>query len=130
VGTQSDKMATAIDAFKELLTNMPQSEKAFSISKDYVLNNIRTKRLTKSSIFWTYMWQKDLGLSSEWDCNKEIFEQVQKMELKDIQHFFDTHIKPAHYSILIIGKRDKVNFAYLNKIAEVKELGLEEVFGY
>jgi predicted Zn-dependent peptidase len=130
VGTQSDKMPTAIDVFKELLTNMPQSEKAFSISKDYVLNNIRTARLTKSSIFWNYMWQKDLGLSTEWENNKIIFEQVQKMELADIQQFFDTHIKPAQYSILIVGKRDKVDFNYLNKIAEVKELGLDVVFGY
>ncbi|MDR1346503.1 MAG: insulinase family protein, partial [Bacteroidales bacterium] len=130
VGTQSDKMVASIELMKELLTNMPQSEQAFALSKEYVLNNIRSSRLTKSNIFWTYMWQKDMGVDTHFERNKFIFEQVEKMNLPDIQKFFDSHIKPARYSIILVGKRGKIDFNYLKRIADVKDIGLTELFGY
>jgi predicted Zn-dependent peptidase len=130
IGTQSDKMATAMDLMKELLTNMPKSEQAFTMSKEYVLNNLRSSRLTKSSIFWSYMHQKDMGIDSPFEINKAIFEQTEKITLADIQNFFDSHIKPAQYSIVIVGKRNKIDFNYLKKVGEVKEIGLTELVGY
>ena len=128
VGTQADKMTIAIDAFREMLTNMASSEKAFQISKEYVLNNMRSERITKSNIFWTYMYNKDLGI--DYDLRKPTYETIQKMELKDIQDYFDKHIKPAKFSVLLIGKKDKIDFKYLNSIAKVEEISLEELFGY
>ena len=74
------------------------------------------------------MSMKDLGL--DYDRRKPIFEAIQTMELSDVQKYFDEHISPAQYSILLVGKRDLVDFNYLRKYAEVKELSLEEVFGY
>ncbi|MDL2323507.1 hypothetical protein LJC52_05940, partial [Bacteroidales bacterium OttesenSCG-928-A17] len=118
----------ALDAFKELLTTMPLSEKAFLVAKETELNNIRSQRITKSGIFWTYMSMKDLGI--DYDNRKPVYETIQTMELPDIQKYFDEHINPAKYSILIVGKRDLVDFNYLKKHAEVKELTLEEIFGY
>ncbi|MDR2040946.1 MAG: insulinase family protein [Tannerella sp.] len=128
VGTQSDKMATAIDAFREMLTTMSRSEKAFDLSKEYVLNNMRSERITKSSIFWNYMSLKDRGL--DYDIRKPIYETIQTMTLDDVQKYFDEHIRPAGYSVLLIGKRDRIDFNYLKKIADVRELSLEELFGY
>jgi predicted Zn-dependent peptidase len=128
VGTQADKMVSSIEAFRELLTNMPSSEKSFQLSKENVLNNIRSERITKSNIFWTYLSLKDLGI--DYDYRKPVFETIQTMELSDIQTYFDQHIKPANYSILLIGKKDKIDFKYLNTIATVKELSLQELFGY
>ncbi|MDR0833711.1 MAG: insulinase family protein [Candidatus Symbiothrix sp.] len=128
VGTQADKMPSAIGAFKELLTTMPAAEKSFQLSKENVLNNIRSERITKSNIFWTYMWLKDLGI--DYDSRKPVYDAIQTMTLSDIQTYFDEHIKPANYSVLIIGKKDKVDFKYLNTIAEVKEISLNDLFGY
>jgi predicted Zn-dependent peptidase len=128
VGTQADKMANAMDAFRELLTNMPSSEKAFAISKETALNNMRSERWTKTDVFWQYLSLQDLGI--DYDYRKPVFEGIEKMTLSDVQDYFDQHVKPAQYSVLIIGKRDKLDFKYLNKIATVKELSLEELFGY
>lgn len=128
VGTQADKMTTAMDAFKDLLTTMKSSEKAFAVAKENCINNLRTSRVTKSDIFWTYLRIKDMGLPM--DFQKQQFEAVQKIELADIQSYFDQHIAPANYSILIIGKRSNIDFKYLGKIAEVKELSLQDVFAY
>jgi predicted Zn-dependent peptidase len=128
VGTQADKMTTAIDAFREMLGTMAHSDKAFELSKDYVLNNMRSDRITKSSIFWTYMSLKDKGI--DYDTRKPVFEAIQTMTIDDVQKYFDSHIANAKYSVLIVGRRDKVDFNYLKKIAEVKEISLEELFGY
>ncbi|MDR1455161.1 MAG: insulinase family protein [Tannerella sp.] len=128
VGTQSDKMATAIDAFREMLTSMSRSEKAFDVSREYVLNNMRSERITKSDIFWNYMSLKDRGI--DYDIRKPVFETIQRMKLDDVQQYFDEHIRPARYSVLLIGKRDRIDFDYLKKIAEVREVSLEELFGY
>jgi predicted Zn-dependent peptidase len=128
VGTQSDKMATALDAFKDMLGNLARSDKAFALSKEYVLNNMRSERITKSDIFWNYMSLKEYDL--DYDIRKPIYEKIQTMTLDDIQKYFDEHVKPAKYSVVLVGKRDKIDFNYLKKIAEVKELSLEEIFGY
>jgi predicted Zn-dependent peptidase len=128
VGTQADKMAIAIDAFKDMLTNMASSEKSFSLSKEYVLNNMRSERITKSNIFWTYMSNKDRGI--DYDLRKPVYEAIQTMEIKDIQDYFDKHIKTGNYSVLLIGKKDKIDFKYLNKIATVEEIPLETLFVY
>ena len=128
VGTQADKMVMAINAFKEMLNKMTSSEKSFQLSKEFVLNNMRSERITKSNIFWTYMNYKDLGI--DYDLRKPTYETIQKMELKDLQDYFDKHVQPANYSILLIGKKDKIDFKYLNSIAQVKEISLEELFGY
>jgi predicted Zn-dependent peptidase len=128
VGTQADKMVSAMDAFKELLANMPSSEKAFDISKEMVLNNMRSERITKSDIFWTYKSLQDLGI--DYDYRKPVFETIQKLTLSDVQNYFDNHIKPANYSVILVGNKNKIDFKYLNKIATVKEISLEELFGY
>jgi predicted Zn-dependent peptidase len=128
VGTQADKMVNAMDAFRELLNNMPASEKAFEISKETVLNNMRSERITKSNIFWTYMSLKDMGI--DYDYRKPMYETIQTLTLNDVQNYFDNHVKPAKYSVLLVGKKNKVDFNYLNKIAPVKELSLKEIFAY
>jgi predicted Zn-dependent peptidase len=128
VGTQVDKMASAIDAFKEMLSTMSKSEKSFDLSKEYVLNNMRSERITKSDIFWKYMSLKDRGI--DYDIRKPVYETIQTMTLDDVQKYFDEHIKPAKYSVLLVGKKDKIDLNYLKKIAEVKELPLDILFGY
>ncbi|MDR0413534.1 MAG: insulinase family protein [Dysgonamonadaceae bacterium] len=127
-GTQADKMVNAMDAFRGLMKDMPSSEKAFEISKETVLNTMRSERITKSDIFWTYLRLQDMGI--DYDYRKPVYETVQTLTLADVQDYFDRHIKPAKYSVILVGKRKNINFKYLNQIAPVKELSPEELFSY
>ena len=52
------------------------------------------------------------------------------MTFEDIKQFHETYIKGKNYVTLVIGSRDKLNFEDLQKYGEVRELSLEEVFGY
>jgi predicted Zn-dependent peptidase len=50
IGTQADKMDDAVQAFFQIINDMPQSEKAFDIAKQSVLSNIRTQRTSKNAL--------------------------------------------------------------------------------
>ena len=52
------------------------------------------------------------------------------MTFDDIHNFQQTYIDNKPRIILIIGSKDKIDFNALSKYGTVKELTLEEIFGY
>ena len=52
------------------------------------------------------------------------------MDMAKLKGFFDTNIKGKNYSFLVIGKKSEVDFEALGKLGPVKELSLEQLFGY
>ncbi len=127
IGTQVDKLPEAVDAMNALLAKMPQSEGQFQDSKQSTLKQIATNRITKSGIFWNYERVKKLGF--DYDYRKDVYQQIEKMSLSDLNTFFNQYMQtPKTY--LVIGDKEKVNFEALKTLGEVKELSLEEIFGY
>jgi len=117
-----------MDAMMDLLNNMPESEGAFEISKEAILNKIESERITKSRVIWNYLDAQDKEL--DYDVRKDIYEQVATMTFDDLKKFQVTYIKDKKYVTVLVGSRDKINFEELAKYGEVKELSLEELFGY
>ncbi len=128
VGTQVDKLKEAEKAMSELMNNMPEVADQFNGSKLAALKKIETSRTKQANIFWRYLSSKDLG--RDYDINKDIYEKVQKMEIKDLKIFFDQNIKNRNYNYLVIGNKKLVNKEVLQSLGEYKELTLEEIFGY
>jgi len=128
VGTQADKQPEAMEAMLNLLNNMPESEAAFEIAKDAILSQIESERITKSSILWSYEKAKDLGIN--YDLRKDVYEKVKNMDFKDLKSFQEKYIKGKSFVTILVGSRDKINFNDLQKYGEVKELSLDEIFGY
>ncbi len=128
IGTQADKQGEAMNAMMELLNNMPESDNAFEIAKEAILNKIESERITKSDVIWNYVNAKDKGL--DYDVRKDVYEQVATMSFKDLKAFQEKYIKDKTYVTVLVGSRDKINFEDLAKYGEVKELNLDELFGY
>jgi len=128
IGTQADKQGEAMDAMMELLNNMPESEGAFEISRDAILSKIESERITKSSVIWNYIGAQDKGL--DYDIRKDTYEKVKSLTFDDLKAFQEKYIKDNKYTTVLVGSRDKINFEDLAKYGEVKELSLEELFGY
>jgi len=128
IGTQADKQGEAMDAMVGLLNNMPESESAFNIAKEAILNKIESERITKSSVIWNYVNAKDKGI--DYDVRKDTYEQVRTMNFDDLKAFQEKYIKNQKYITVLVGARDKINFKQLANYGEVKELSLEELFGY
>ena len=62
--------------------------------------------------------------------NQKIYAQVQEMELSDLKIFFNNHVKGNDYSICVIGNPSNIDFNVLETLGELKQLELEELFGY
>ena len=45
--------------------NMPESEAAFKLAKDGLTNRLRTERIIKGDIIWSYINAQDLGQNVE-----------------------------------------------------------------
>ena len=128
LGTQTDKLQDAVDALLELMNNMPETEGQFQDSRNAALKKIETDRITKASIFWNYFSAKKRGL--DYDVRKDNYEVIKKMNIGGLKDFFDTNIKGKNYTFLVIGKKSEVDFDALSKLGPVKELALDDIFGY
>lgn len=128
IGTQADKLAEAMTAMKVLIDKMPISENLFSTSKDAIINNISTERITKSAILTDYENAQKMGL--DFDLRSKIYAEVQKFTSKDIVDFHNKYVKDNKTKVLVIGKKDKIDFKALEKYGTVKQLTLEQIFGY
>ena len=58
------------------------------------------------------------------------YEAVKNMSIEEFSAFFDQHIKGSKFTYLILGKKDNFDRKALQSLGEVRELSLEELFGY
>ena len=128
IGMQADKQPEGMKAMTELLENLPKSENGFDVAQNAILSQIESQRITKASILFNYETARKRGL--DYDVRKDIYEDVQKATLADIEKFQQENIKNSKYNVVLIGSKDKINFKDLQKYGTVKQLTLDELFGY
>ena len=128
IATQNDKMGQAMDAFEEIINDMPVSQAAFDIAKDALVQRLRTSRTMKSGVLYSYINAIDKGI--DYDRNRDIFNKVQTMTLDDIVSFQQEWIKDRTYSYGILGDIKELDMNKLRSIGEVKRLSQEDIFGY
>ena len=126
--TQNDKMMDCIHQFREIIDRLPQSEKAFQIAKDALTKQMASQRTTKFAVIRAYLSARKQGY--DFDPNKKIYEDLQGLTLKDIANFEQARMaeKTGHYFIL--GDEKELDIAALEKIAPIRRVSLEEIFGY
>ncbi|MDR2121041.1 MAG: insulinase family protein [Tannerella sp.] len=128
IATQNDKMTDAIDAFHDILNNMPESENAFGIAKEAILTNIRTQRTLRANVLWSYLDAQEFGF--ETDRNRELFEKIPSLTLDHVKAFQQQYVKNKPYTYCILGDTKDLNVEALNKIGTVTFLKPEDIFGY
>ena len=128
IGCQADKLPEAMNAMMDILNNMPLKEKSLELSKESILNGIRSERTTKSGVFYSYLGNEKLGIRR--DTKKDLFEKTPALGLQDLKKFHEDYIKGKKYTVVLIGKRENINFDALKKFGKVQELKPEDVFPY
>lgn len=128
IATQNDKMLDAMQAFSEIINNMPESEKAFDLAKESLITQLRTERITKSDVLWTYLSAQDLGIDV--DRRKELYEKVPSMTLPETKAFQEKWVKNRTYTYCILGDANDLDFKALAPYGTIKKLTKEELFGY
>lgn len=128
IATQNDKMMDAITTFNDIINNMPESEAAFNLAKDATIARLRTERIVKSDIIWSYINAQDLGESV--DSRIKLYNDVQTMKLKDVVNFQKKWIKDRTYTYCILGDEKELDMESLEKIGPIQRLIPEDIFGY
>jgi len=128
VGSQADKMKEAISGMQELLKDLPVSEKAFETAKQSIKQDIETERITGDGIVSSYLAARRLGYRD--DYRKRVYNKIDGIRFSDIQRLHQEAMKDKAYTLCILASGQKVSAEDLKKYGEVKQLTLEEIFGY
>lgn len=128
VGSQADKMNEAITAMDELLNELPRTDEGLEASKESIRQDIASQRIRKADVIFTYLDAEELGLST--DNRKQVYQQVPKLGFADLQKFQQEYIANKPYTYCIVASKDKIRQEDLKKIGAVRELSLEQLFGY
>ena len=126
--SQNDKMMDCINTFNGILDTVPQSEKAFELAKQSLEKRIASRRVTKGAIFNAYFQARRLGL--DYDINEKIYNALPEIKLSDVVRFEQETMARQPRRYLILGDEENLDMDALRKIAPVKRVSTDEIFGY
>jgi predicted Zn-dependent peptidase len=127
VGTQSDKMREGIEAMNILLTDLPEDKKTFDNGKQALKQGLETSRILKTSVLFNYDNALKLGLKE--DNRAATMERLEQLTMDDVKKFHESRVK-GDFTYIVLGNKEKINLEFMSKFGEVKEVSLEELFGY
>lgn len=130
IGTQSDKLMDAVPAMNKLFFTPPAQERQIRIAKDALKQKLETQRITDEAIFFNYLSNKRMGREGKPDLNQMIYEQLDGINMARVAEFQQTHFGHTAYTYCIIASPERVSMNNLQKIGKLKQLSLEEIFGY
>ena len=126
--TQNDKMMDCIRHFHHILDTIPESQTAFRIAKDALTKRLQSQRTTKFSLINAWLSAQRMGI--DYDLNKTIYEALPALQLSDIVRFEQQNMARKPYRYVILGNEKELDIESLEKIAPVRRLTTEEIFGY
>lgn len=126
--SQNDKMMDCINVFKEIVDTMPQNQAAFDLAKNSLIKRLQSARTTKFGVISSYLFYKNQGI--DYDLNKLIYEKLPSLTLQDIVKFEQENMVNKPYRMMILGNEKELDMKSLEKIAPIKRLSQEEIFGY
>ncbi len=131
VGTQANKLADAIPAVKEILENMPVSDEQIETARQSIMKKIETERINGSDRYWSSRSAAERGMDR--DIREDVYKKMQSITVDELKAFQAENVKGRNFVIMVLGSKEKIGedgMKYLSTLGNVKELSLEEVFGY
>ena len=126
--SQNDKMMDCISVFDDITNNFPQNEASFNLAKQSLKKSLQSRRTTKAGVINAYFNAKLRGI--DYDVNKLYYDQLPSLTLQDLTNFEKQNIVGKPYRMVILGDEKNLDMKSLEKIAPIKRLSQEEIFGY
>ena len=92
------------------------------------MKKLASRRTVRGAVLNSYMNAQRLGL--DYDINSVVFNQLPSLKLSDIVKFEQQSMANKPYRYLILGDEKELDIKGLEKIAPIRHLTLEEIFGY
>ncbi len=128
IASQNDKLEKAVNGFDEIIEQMPVAEDNLAIAKASILGKLRTQRTIGQRVLYAYLNAKELGLNEPLD--RLIFEKVGSLTMDDLKAVHEKWIKGRTYRYAILGDPSDLDLKFLGTLGPVKQVSLEEIFGY
>lgn len=126
--SQNDKLKDCVLAFDTICNQMPLSQAAFDQAKASLLKQIENKRYAGFEAISAYLRYSYKGWDHDW--NKDIYDEVQRLTLEDVQQFQTRVITDLPYRYLILGDKKQLDTKFLKSLGKVKYLKLKDIFVY
>lgn len=126
IGTQTDKTVDALEAFIDLIDNMPSSSERFEESVNSLLNRYRTSKLNFREVIGAVRSWERLGF--ETDPRRERYQQLQTASLEELQQFQEEHVRDRAKLISIVGDLSIIDTEELEQFGTVEEVQVEQLF--
>ena len=128
IATQNDKLRIAVEAFDDIINNMPESDAAFAVAKEGLDSRLRTQRTTGIRVLRLYRNCRRMGLSEP--LNRQIFEALPDLTLADVKDTQEEWVKGRTYTYAILGDIKDLDLNFLRSLGPVSVVSLEDIFGY
>ena len=128
IGSQNDKLKAAVEAFDEIINNMPQSDRSFEIAKTALDGVLRTNRTNGAAVLNSYLAAQELGIDEPVD--KLVYEKLQGLTMDDLVGIQQKYVKDRTYFYGILGDPADLDMNYLKTLGPVQNVTLDEIFGY
>ncbi len=126
--TQNDKMMDCIREFNKLINDTPERQSGFDLAKQSLMKSLASARTTKFSVLSSYWYAQKLGL--DYSLSEKIYNAIPSIQLKDVIDFEKANVANKPFRYLILGNENELDIPALEKIAPVRRVTTEEIFGY
>lgn len=126
--TQTDKLMDCVKEFNNLLNNMPERMANLDVAKQSLMKYYEADRTTKFNVLSTYYWYKKMGYDH--DIDADTYRAIPGITMQDLLKFAKDNIANKPYRYIILGNEKTLDMKAIEKIAPIKKLSQEEIFGY
>lgn len=127
IQTQTDKTIEAVEAFTDLMDNLPLTEERYAFARNALLNDYRSNRIGFRAVPRTILDWDRRGL--EPDPRQLWYEEIVKADDTSVlAAFHKEYIADKPKLISIVGDSSKLDREALNKLGAFKEVTVDEVF--
>jgi len=126
--SQNDKMMDCIRTFNNIIDTIPQSQHSFDLAKQSLLKKLASARTTKFDIINAYINAQSIGI--DYDLNEKVYNALPSVSMNDMVEFERETMANKPYRYMILGDEKNLDIQSLEKIAPIRRLSTEEIFGY
>jgi predicted Zn-dependent peptidase len=126
IGCQADKTLDAVNAFMELLENMPINDTRWESAHSSILSNYRTSPIPYRATAGYVYDINALGMNE--DPRRNRFEKISTASIQILEEFYANSIKAKKKLLSIVGDSSKIDLKELEKIGPIRLVNKEELF--
>ena len=128
VGTQPDKLKQAVTHMKQIINEMPVSETQIESARQSILKKIESERISAKAYYSKQRIDAERGTDAS--LRQKMYNKIASVTVEELVDYQNDVIKNRAFRIMVLGDKEQLDWSYLQTLGEVKELDMEEVFGY